>query len=673
MLRSSLSASLCAVLALLPGAAPAAAAVVETRAHSSSAPVVPVLPQLSLPSIAALPTADPQSPAQAFAIELARFSAQPAATALPALQARAADAAAPAAQTQAARALLHVLVKPRAVDAAQLAASVGPAAAAAALRAAEAVKADAPAGSAQALQALFDGESPLARLARGERAYAPELLHQALDPKTINDLELYAEEGGLMAVLDKTKTAVGANRLRWLLAHPSVDPAEIRARQEALAELNSDAGLRARIDAAFEKHGKSVDERLLSHMQAPHSGKLDLIVPHIIQGILLAGATLFLPGVGPRALLQLGFTSLMLAGSFLDGISKDRVALGRYKAAFSLAREIAPSLARAKSEPLRRLGAALAVDDHEREGGELTSVSRSLKRLGVGPTMVLPDALWMQGAKTLWFLGRKLKRRIQQIAAVVGALGELDALRSLALHSESLGAKAATPRILDTDAAKLRIEAGHHPWLASRPESVPNDVVLEKGSDSFALLTGSNMGGKSTFLKMAVLNALVAQVGGDVAAAAMELTPMLLMTSIDIRDKLSSGKSLYDAETDRVLAVLGETDRSGRHLVALDEILQGTNPEESSAAQWAIVRHMARTGNLFLLATHDPKVTEIAGQEPGVTNLHVEESFEDGRMKFSHKVLPGPAASRNGLLTLRVKKFPQDIVEEAEEIVEKGR
>jgi len=531
-------------------------------------------------------------------------------------------------------------------------------------------------GPSEALDRLFDATGAAGSLLNGASVRLADGPSYRLDDKTVNDLELYKEKTGLFAHLDRSATEPGSRRLAWMLRRPSLDAQEIAGRQKAVESLAAGSPLRQAVDRSFAGVG-AVDGALLEHFSGNGSrfafGFVNFI--HLMLMVMIGGlGALVISGQGAAlaGLGQLVMVWLMMGGRPAAELTQLRAQVAPYKIAFQAARELSGPLSSSDSAVLRELGRRLDVDAPSADAA-LARLALSLRRLNPAGYMRVPDWLWFHGAKTLWSLDRKLKAARPQLADVLGALSELDAYRAMALYGEAHGGKATTPKVLD-GAPRLRIDEGHNPYLAlNNPKSVANDVLLSmelggEGRKNFAVLTGSNMGGKSTYLKMGAQLQLLAQTGAPVPAKAMEFTPLAILSSIDIRDNIVEGKSLYDAETDRALSLVHAADK-GRHLIVMDEILQGTNPEESTAAQWGMVRYLAKTNNLFMLATHNPKVTELEGVEPGVANYHVEEYYENGQMKFTHRVLPGPAVSRNGLRTLEMKKFPQAILDEAKRVV----
>ncbi|MFA6028310.1 MAG: GNAT family N-acetyltransferase [Elusimicrobiota bacterium] len=497
------------------------------------------------------------------------------------------------------------------------------------------------------------------RLERGERAFTPEPESFELDKATLKDLQVLTD-GGLRSQLDKTRTFYGSQRLSGLLKRPFLDAGEIQRRQEAAVVIASDAALRTRLQTGLDRLKGKADHSLAEHFKSPTG----LFIPFILLGVVMG---FWLPGSliigGWRQLLQGTMVYFMIIGSMLTEMGALRAKLVRYKEVFRFARDLAEPLAKSSSPALRELGGVFSAVSEKRHPLALKKVAGSFLRLLPTPLALLLDALFLWGTKTLWHPIWRLRQAQESVAQLFGALGELDVYLTFAELLAS-GAPWTLPVVESGPEARLRIEDGHHPIvLALRgKDSTPNDADLRAGR-GFNVLTGTNMGGKSTYLRMVALLTLLAQIGAPVPARAMALTPVELLTSVDVGDDLRSGKSLYDAETDRLLKIVNGARTSTRVLAVMDEILQGTNPEERTAAERAVVRYLADTPNLFLVATHNLSIAEVAEEAASLRNFHVAGAADEGVSRY--RVLPGPAKDRNGILTLERKGFPESLVRDA--------
>jgi MutS domain V len=233
------------------------------------------------------------------------------------------------------------------------------------------------------------------------------------------------------------------------------------------------------------------------------------------------------------------------------------------------------------------------------------------------------------------------------------ALGELDALSLLATMQRD-NPDWAVPEI--GAAQVIEAAALGHPLIPDR-KRIANDITIGPPG-TLALITGSNMSGKSTLLRSIGLNVVLAHAGGCVCARRLSLPDCDLQTSIRVQDSLERGQSYFMAALARLKGVVdaAEHERPGRTLLfLLDEILQGTNSAERSIAVRAVTRHLLEAGAIGAMTTHDLGLAEEEPIKSAATFLHFSETLEpDGTMRFDYVLKPGLATSRNALRLMQM-------------------
>ncbi len=259
--------------------------------------------------------------------------------------------------------------------------------------------------------------------------------------------------------------------------------------------------------------------------------------------------------------------------------------------------------------------------------------------------------------------------RLRRTAA---AVAQLDVLASFAKLAADRGY--IRPQI-NTD-GELLIVGGRHPvieeLLRQRGERfVPNDLCFEPGRQQLLLITGPNMGGKSTYLRQTALIVLMAQMGSFVPArqAKLPLTDRIF-TRIGASDNLARGRSTFLVEMSEVAAIL--THATPASLVLLDEIGRGTATFDGLSIAWAVVEFLqknirART----LFATHYHELTELADILPGVKNIHVSVKETPNEIIFLRRVEPGSADKSYGIEVARLAGLPRSVIERAREVLKK--
>ncbi|MGH9666816.1 MAG: DNA mismatch repair protein MutS, partial [Bryobacteraceae bacterium] len=258
-----------------------------------------------------------------------------------------------------------------------------------------------------------------------------------------------------------------------------------------------------------------------------------------------------------------------------------------------------------------------------------------------------------------------------RIRRSAGTVAELDVTAALAQAAAEN--RYTRPRF--SDSGEMRIVAGRHPVIEKLTEKdavrfIPNDLYLHSEQEFIAVITGPNMGGKSTYLRQAALMTILAQTGSFVPADAAIL-PIVdrVFTRIGAADNLARGRSTFMVEMTETAAILNTATQ--RSLVVLDEIGRGTSTYDGLALAWAVIEHLhERIRARTLFATHYHELTELAEQLPGVRNLHVAVKESGDQIVFLRKVSPGAADRSYGIEVARLAALPLSVIERAREILE---
>ena len=259
-------------------------------------------------------------------------------------------------------------------------------------------------------------------------------------------------------------------------------------------------------------------------------------------------------------------------------------------------------------------------------------------------------------------------KRIRQTAL---ALAEVDVLAGLA-HIAALR-NYCRPRI--EDSADLEIVEGRHPVIEEQELAgggerfVPNDLYLNSSSHTILVLTGPNMGGKSTYLRQAALIVILAQMGSFVPARSVRMGLVdRVFTRIGASDNLARGRSTFMVEMTETAAILHTA--TAQSLILLDEVGRGTSTYDGLAIAWAAIEYLhARTRAKTLFATHYFELTELADQLSGVKNYHVSVKETGGGVAFLRKVEPGAADRSYGIEVAKLAGLPSEVIERAREVL----
>ncbi|HEX9661183.1 MAG TPA: DNA mismatch repair protein MutS [Candidatus Binatia bacterium] len=567
-----------------------------------------------------------------------------------------------------------------------------------ALRAAGAVVAYLEANVAGALKVLCDLE-----------LYEPSS-YLVLDETTRVNLELVAgydgqRKGSLLAVLDRTRTPMGARRLRQWLLYPLLDERAIRARLDGVQELVENFSRREELKSGL---GQVQDlERLAGRVAAGSALPRDLTA---IKDTLHAVNKLraILANVNAEALVSLqeklaGLPEVVdiIHRAIIDDPPAALKSGGFIRAGFdSELDEVRGVRAHAKdwvanfeAAERRRTGIASLKVRYNRVFGYYIEVTRAnlkavpddyirKQTLVNGERYITPElkeyeARVLNSQELIEKLeGQILARVREQVAAHYGALNEtsgalalLDATRSLAEVAESQ--HFTRPRV-DKGSA-LVIRDGRHPVvevMMGRGAFVPNDAILDPASNQILLLTGPNMAGKSTYMRQVALIVILAQMGSFVPAGEARIGVVdRIFTRIGAADSLARGESTFMVEMKETAAILRYA--TSRSLILLDEVGRGTSTYDGVSIAWAVAEYLHDLPDhpKTLFATHYHELTELAQSRERIKNYNFAVKEWQGDIIFLRNIVRGAASRSYGIHVARLAGLPEAVIARSKEIL----
>ncbi|HEY6100219.1 MAG TPA: DNA mismatch repair protein MutS [Anaeromyxobacter sp.] len=472
------------------------------------------------------------------------------------------------------------------------------------------------------------------------------------------DLDLFGT-GSLFELLCAARTRPGEERLAsWLLG--PAPPHVLRPRQHAVAALAPRLDLREDLAVLGDDVRAAVDARSLAAWGEEHA----LLEPWLLPASLaLAGAALLAAAgwaaglTGPIPFLAVLLGQWGFARTLRGPMTR---ALGGVERPAAELRVLALLLARLEREPfederLREVQARLRGAGTPASARISTLVSTAARMEWARNQLFAPIAFalaWMPLHAALVERWRRASGR--EIHGWLDATAELEALSSLAGHAyehpedpfaeiEDLGPERR---------ALLHGDALRHPLL---PRAVPNDVRLGGAGPRVLLVSGSNMSGKSTYLRTVGVNVVLALAGAPVRAARLRLGPVRLGATLRIQDSLQAGRSRFYAEITRLKQLADLAGGDLPLLFLLDEILHGTNSHDRRIGAEAVIRGLVAKGAAGIVTTHDLALTELAGTERADTlaNAHFEDQVRDGEIAFDYLLRPGVVAHSNAIALMR--------------------
>jgi len=524
----------------------------------------------------------------------------------------------------------------------------------------------------------------------------------SLDAASRRNLELDRHPSGqgeftLLGILDRTGSAMGGRLLRRWLHQPLRDRTTIRLRQEAIGELQADRRFEALHDLL---RGVGDVERIAARIALKSARPRDLstlrqtlhTLPAIrdsfdcFEGALLSGLA--------RRIVDQPELSGLLQRSIVDNppmlIRDGGVIADGYHGELDELRQLSENadqfLVDLEEKERERTGLAGLKVGYNRVQGFYIELPRTQadrapvqytrrQTLKNAERYITPElkafedkvlsarerALSCEKAlydELLETLGNWLPA-LQDCAA---GLAELDVLATLAERAERLNWVA--PHLME--APGIRIVGGRHPVVeqVSGAPFVPND--LEFGPDRRMLvITGPNMGGKSTYMRQAAIIVLMAHIGSYVPAAEAEIGPIdRIYTRIGASDDLASGRSTFMVEMTETANILHNA--TAESLVLMDEIGRGTSTFDGLSLAWACAEHLARETRAYtLFATHYFELTALAEECDGVGNVHLDAVEHGDKVVFLHAVQDGPASQSYGLQVAALAGVPRTVVDNA--------
>ncbi len=535
--------------------------------------------------------------------------------------------------------------------------------------------------------------------------------HLVLDATTVRNLELVRNlrdgkaKGTLIDVIDFTVTAPGGRLLRSWLLRPLRDAAAIASRQDAVAEALGATIVRRELRETLK--GVLDLERIVGRIALAAAHPRDLValkrslaplplvereLRALSAGILRDMAARWdnaedVAGLIDKAILDEPAFLLTEGGIVKDGWNaelddlravsrsgktfiaqlerreRERTGIGslkvRYNKVFGYYIEVTkPNLAQVPADYMRKQTLVNAerfltpeLKDHE------DKVLHAEERIGV-----LEHRLFLEVRETV----ARETRRLQRIAADVAALDVLLALAECA-------ARRAYVRPVVDESDTLRIEAGRHPVIETTQAEpfIPNDLEVDSAANQILIITGPNMGGKSTFLRQAALIAILGQAGSFVPAKSATLGLLdRIFTRIGAMDFLSVGQSTFMVEMLETAAILHNA--TARSLILLDEVGRGTSTFDGLSIAWAVAERLHEREDVrpkTLFATHYHELTELALTLPRIKNFHVAVREWKDEVVFLRRIVPGPSDRSYGIHVAKLAGIPRDVIDRAREIL----
>lgn len=533
--------------------------------------------------------------------------------------------------------------------------------------------------------------------------------HMALDKATLRNLELtetlYDKKisGSLLGVLDKTHTAMGSRKMKQWLREPLNNSQQINERLDAVEELYNELLVRNNIKESLK--GIYDFERLAGRIATGNANGKDLIALRNSIG-LLPDIKESLAYSKSKLLQELNFEinpltevyelinnaicdeppfAIKEGGLIKEGYSqelddlKDSIKDGKFW------------ISNLETSERERTGIKNLKVGYNRVFGYYLEVTKSYyelipenyirkQTLANAERFITPELKDMESLvlnaeakinQMEYEIFTAVREHIESyIAAIQGtsaAIASLDVLCSFAHVSEKLGY--IKPEI--DDSMEISIIKGRHPVIEETISNglfIPNDTYLNDTDSSMLLITGPNMAGKSTYMRQTAILVLMAQAGCFIPCESAHIGVVdRIFTRIGASDNLAQGQSTFYVEMSELSYILNSA--GPRSLIILDEIGRGTSTYDGLSIAWAAAEFLCNENLRIrtLFATHYHELTVLEESHPGVKNLNVDVSEEDGNIIFLHKIVEGSASRSYGIHVAKLAGIPNKLLDRAKE------
>lgn len=477
-----------------------------------------------------------------------------------------------------------------------------------------------------------------------------------IDDRTWEDLN-----GNLVfARIDRTLTAYGQQYLYALLRTPVFSEGELERRSALIGLFQAEPGIREKVQTILAKVGRDDAHRAISFLiDPPQIPGLSFGWLHNLLAFLAAAgimSAVVSPELSAATVIPVFITNLFIHNRVQKKIEGYFHLVRALRKLVYFGRRLASVEAEALASFNAKLKTAL---------GETTTFMRYSSRIGLesadpimGSILQYISILFLLDVRGFNRTVQLIRRHRSALLAVYECVAELDALLAVASYRESL-AYYCEPVLKRSQGAghKLAGEDMYHPLIQ---DPVPNSLTV--GAQGI-LVTGSNMSGKSTFLRTVALNALFAQTIYTCLAKSYRSLFLKLFTSIGRSDNIIEGKSYYLVEAQSILRIIKAIDAETETAImaVFDELYRGTNSEERIKAGCRVLKHVVRSGTIILAATHDLELTKLL--EPDYVNYHFREQVGEHGLEFDYTLKPGPSQTRNATALLRLLGYPEAITD----------
>lgn len=473
-----------------------------------------------------------------------------------------------------------------------------------------------------------------------------------------HDLDIFGS-GSIFQYINRTATIFGKLRLADYFANAFGYSEQVIQRQDAVKEFAEKVDLRQQIQLIFHDEEVAVTDKsemtrwLLSESSVKNI-KLLRILAYGLPSVTLICILLSIAGIiaFPVFLIVIQLMIVFLYGKQTIKVqsiitSKSRI-LNKYAQCLGMIENTS-----FKSEFLIQIQKQLSATEREKPSKAIHDLSTILKYMDSNLNLLVSiflNGLFMFNLHLLLKVEKWKRLNHSNVPEWFEAIASFDAIASLANFAYNQP-DFTFPEPVNTDFIFSGESLGHP--LIPAESRVENDLEIE-GWNQFAIITGANMSGKSTFLRTIGVNYILAMAGAPVCASKLKFYPIQIQSSIRTSDSLAKKESYFYAELKRLKQIIDELESGKKKLILLDEILKGTNSKDKQAGSFALIEQLLRYQSVGMFATHDLALGDLANHYPGyVNNLCFEIQISDDQMIIDYKLHKGVCKNLNATYLMK--------------------
>lgn len=471
-----------------------------------------------------------------------------------------------------------------------------------------------------------------------------------IDDTTWNDLDMDA----IFHKIDRTYSSPGEAALYTLLRNPAMNEKKIKKRHKTIEFFRKNIDLSCKIRKSLFYLGFDNDNRLIEMLEGLLTVSKKKFIIYTILGQVLPILLILLCIILRQPYFILVATFIMYINI---GIHQKEIFTVKATGLIKLSKLLksAKEISKVKCNEL-----SIYTEKISNLINELSFIDKAMFLIRIvnsfGGLFEFISVPFLLEVSVYYKISGKLIEQESKILELYYLIGEIDALISMASYKESVNDKISTPTFVNE--TSLNISNGIHPLI---DDSVPNSINIDNKG---IVLTGTNMSGKSTFLRMLTINILFAQCFNFVLAKKYIGCFFNIVTSISPKDDIDSGKSYYMAEAESILRVLQALEYDAPVFTSIDEIFRGTNPIERISSSCEILNYINKKNALCIVSTHDRELTDLLKDNYDFYYFSEDVNSSTG-LSFDYKLKHGISNTRNAIKLLEYMGFPKEITDNA--------